>query len=322
MPSSQPEGERERRLADIFCEYARRIEGGEELDREEIRRLHPDLAEDLLRDLESFEAVGAELGPAEPLGTLGDYTLRRRIGRGGMGVVYEAWQGSMDRRVALKVLPAGHGRRHEDGRPLRAGGAGRREAPPPQRGLRVRHGRGVEHALLRHGARRGRDARADPGEASGAGGPGREKRGLLESVSDLLGRKAASEPAEAEAAGEGGRSRGQEDGLRHGRDRPRVLLEPVEGLRRRGRRPPARPLEGRRPPGHQALEPDPRDLGLRARRGGRGGGVGSGFGFGFDAERRRGSRAAPPDPRLRPGAPRGPGEPDGQRGTSSGRRST
>jgi hypothetical protein len=46
--------------------------------------------------------AAAESLPAEPLG---DFSIVRQIGRGGMGIVYEAVQLSLGRRVALKVLP-------------------------------------------------------------------------------------------------------------------------------------------------------------------------------------------------------------------------
>ncbi len=95
------------RLARLLWEHVNRLNSGEALDAARIREEHPDVAEQLIADLEMFEAFGAGFDSPPAIGTLGDYTLRRQIGRGGMGVVYEAWENSMNRAVALKVLPAG-----------------------------------------------------------------------------------------------------------------------------------------------------------------------------------------------------------------------
>ncbi len=103
--SSSESGAGECKLEDLVALYLGRLNDGESLDRDQILADHPDLGEEILKSLEAFIGMTDQGGSDLPLGTLGDYTLRRQIGRGGMGVVYEAWENSMDRRVALKVMP-------------------------------------------------------------------------------------------------------------------------------------------------------------------------------------------------------------------------
>jgi serine/threonine protein kinase/Tfp pilus assembly protein PilF len=112
--------EQKDRLTDILDRYLSALENGVPPDREALLEEHPELAGPLATYLDSLEElhdVAAGFGEASPRSEteaetsddeekrLGDFKLLREIGRGGMGVVYEATQVSLGRRVALKVLP-------------------------------------------------------------------------------------------------------------------------------------------------------------------------------------------------------------------------
>jgi serine/threonine protein kinase len=102
----------ESRLLSVVQQYQSVLETGGRPDRRAVIAAHPDLAELLPTYLDTLDAlhVGTErFAAASGLlangALLGDYRIVREIGRGGMGVVYEAVQVSLDRHVALKVLP-------------------------------------------------------------------------------------------------------------------------------------------------------------------------------------------------------------------------
>src|SRR5262249_11813458 len=121
----QPPGLDDPRVVEALDEYAAALEAGRRPDREAFLARHAEVAEALAACLDGMEALHQAgspappspppLSPAEaargvpvecPPGTpLGDFQILREIGRGGMGVVYEAEQLSLGRRIALKVLP-------------------------------------------------------------------------------------------------------------------------------------------------------------------------------------------------------------------------
>src|SRR5262249_36055316 len=92
-------------LVRVLDDYLADLQAGRAPDRAQLLAAHPDLAAQLERCLAGIEFVHrAGQSSATAPAQLGDFRVLREVGRGGMGVVYEAEQLSLKRRVALKVL--------------------------------------------------------------------------------------------------------------------------------------------------------------------------------------------------------------------------
>ncbi|MHC5064347.1 MAG: protein kinase domain-containing protein, partial [Planctomycetota bacterium] len=99
--------ENRREAEQILADLVERRAAGESVDIGELLAAHPGLASELQQGLEGMdlldEIASTKRFPKAPE-KLGEYRILREIGRGGMGVVYEAEQESLKRKVALKVL--------------------------------------------------------------------------------------------------------------------------------------------------------------------------------------------------------------------------
>src|SRR5262245_22833242 len=104
-------GNRKLLLDELAAEFAARYRRGERPELMEYIKRHPELADDIREvfpatvEIEVVKAAAQtdELGIPQAE-RLDDFRILREIGRGGMGVVYEAKQISLGRHVALKLL--------------------------------------------------------------------------------------------------------------------------------------------------------------------------------------------------------------------------
>ncbi len=122
MARSELNTEQEERLERVIASYLKDVDEGIHPDLLELRRLHPDLAaalDEFLQDQRQFQRATMPLtasgeghrptnlrdGHPFPPGTLiGQYSLQKMLGHGGMGTVYRGVHQHLDRPVAVKVL--------------------------------------------------------------------------------------------------------------------------------------------------------------------------------------------------------------------------
>ncbi len=117
--SQGPESSADEQITAALEEYASLKRAGRPLGREDFLARHRTIAVALAECLDGLELVedaashftrsrgqGAPVADLSPPAQLGEYRLVREIGHGGMGVVFEAEQVALGRRVAIKILPS------------------------------------------------------------------------------------------------------------------------------------------------------------------------------------------------------------------------
>ncbi len=153
-------------------QYLELLDKGERPNRKDFVSRYPDIAaslEDCLAGLDlvhqagaaDFAAVKAHNAAADDAVAgqpLGDFKIVREIGRGGMGIVYEAVQLSLGRRVALKVLPFAAALRRRASAALPERGAGGGPSAPHEHRAGLRRRLRTRRPLLRDAAHRRPDA--------------------------------------------------------------------------------------------------------------------------------------------------------------------